>query len=260
MFAPEILRFARPVTLPCRVAILELFYFLLTCAFALLFAPAFCYAETGTAFLLGIAMYAIAIYMFACMVSAAAFIPSRRIGVRWLLAIALVAALINPDLRPALGLGEAASDFVVITYLMGIVPYGFPFGVVGVSALLASIRAARLRDRKAVAYGIVPVAIAAAYFAGYPLADKLAPITIPRMIRPAIPLPRVQPQIVAYELDGGSAIYAAYRFAVRDDSRIGIARATELVRRTEGFECTAGSRTIVDGWYDVSLDCNGSNP
>ncbi|MEO7202707.1 MAG: hypothetical protein ABI431_07710 [Candidatus Tumulicola sp.] len=58
--------------MPCRVYVLELFYFLLTCAFALLFAPAFCYAETGTAFLIGIAMYAIAIYMFACMVAAAA--------------------------------------------------------------------------------------------------------------------------------------------------------------------------------------------
>jgi hypothetical protein len=260
VFAPETLRFARPLTLPCRVHVLELFCVLLTCAFALLFAPAFCYAETGTAFLLGIAMYAIAIYMFACIVAAAAFIPSRRIGVRWLLAIALVAALLNPDLRPALGLGEGASDFVVITYLIGIVPYGFPFGVVGVWALVASLRAARSRDRKAIAYGMVPVAIAAAYFAGYPLADLLVPVTIPRMIRPAIPLPNMQPQIVAYELDGGSAIYASYRFAVRDDSRIGIARATELVRRTEGFECTAGSRTIVDGWYDVSLDCNGSNP
>lgn len=259
MFTHETLRFARPITLPCRVYVLEIVCFLLTCAFALLFAPVFCYAETGTAFLLGVGMYAVAIYMFACIVAAAAFVPSRRIGARWLLAIALVTALLNPNLRLCLWLGTADPRFVLIAYLLGFVPYGFPFGVVGVWALVASIRAARSNSRTALAYGMVPIAISAAYFAGYPLANRLAPITIPHIVRSAVALPKARPQIVAYELDGGSAIYAAYRFAVRDDARIGIVRATELVRRRGGTGCTAGAKVIVDGWYDVSLDCSASN-
>jgi hypothetical protein len=254
MFAPETLRFARPVTLPCKVYALEAVWFLLTCAFALLYEPMFRYTDTGTAFLLGIGMYAVAAYMFACLVAVAAFIPARRLGGRSLVAIASFTALLNPYVAGNLDLGGS----FLIPYLIGIVPFGFPFGVVAVWAIMAAIRAACLRDRKAIAYGAVPLVIAGAYFAGIPLAARLAVVTIPRIVRPAILLPNTQPQIVAYELDGGDVVYDSQRYVVRDDAHIGIARAAELVRRSSGAACRTGEpREIYRWWYDVYVDCMG---
>jgi hypothetical protein len=258
MFAPETLRFARPLTLPCRASALEAACFLVTIAFALLFAPVFCYADTATAFLFAIGMYAVALYMFACLVAAAAFIPTLRIRAPWLIAIAAVTALLNPEIHPWLAweLRAGVPSFVVDTYVMGIVPYGFPFGIVGAWALVASIRTARSNRRRALAYGIVPFAIAAAYFAGYPLADRLAVVTIPRTIRSAIPLPNGDTQVVAYQLDGGSVIYNGQRYVVRDDGHIGKWRAAELVRRSIGPDCKTGEpREFYHWWYDVYVDC-----
>ncbi len=203
-------------------------------------------------------MYAVAIFMFTCMAAVAALIPSRRIRARSLAPIALVTAFINPDLRPW-QVADVSHFIVPIdlipTYILGFVPYGFPFGVVGAWALVAALRAARSNSRKAVAYGMVPIAIIAAYCAGYPLADRLATVTIPRMVRPGVPLPKVYPEVMVFELDGGSAAYAVERFAVRDDGRIGIARTTELVRRRSGTGCMAASRVIADSWYDIYIDC-----
>ena len=223
----------------------------------MLYAPAFQYTDAVTTLLLGIGLYAIALYMLACLATVAAFAPSVRIGAPWLIAIATLAVVLNPTIWAADG---TDASYIFSSYVTGIVPYGFPFGIVGAWSLVAAVRAARSHGWKALAYGAVPLLIVIAYCAGFPLADRLVVATA-GTVRPAFALPTGSPQIIAYQLDAGNIVCDCQRFVVRDDAHIGMARAAELIRRTAGPRCETGAgREILAGWYDISRDCNDFTP